>query len=203
MKNNIAFIESGILESYILGTATQQEVIQVEEMSALHADVRDAIESLKVSFEDLAIATAVQPPVLIKPFFMATMDYMGRMEGGEAPAFPPELNTGAKISDYNEWLNRPDMVLPSWFQDVHARIIGYTPQMITAIVWIKEMAPEEVHDNEFEKFLIVEGTCDIDIEGDIHHLKAGDYLAIPLHKNHHVRVTSSELCKVILQRVAA
>jgi mannose-6-phosphate isomerase-like protein (cupin superfamily) len=202
MKNNAAFIESGILELYIAGIASPEEVIQVEEMSALHADVRDAIESLKVTLEDLAIATAVEPSPLIKPFLMATMDFMGRMEAGEAPSFPPELNENSTIDDYAEWLNRPDMIKPDWFKDIHARIIGYTPQMITAIVWIETMAPDEVHDDEYEKFLIVEGTCDINIDGDVHHLVPGDYLAIPLYKNHVVQVTSEDPCKVILQRVS-
>jgi len=203
MSKNLAFIESGILELYITGIASEAEIHEVEEMAAAHADVREALDELYVTLETMALKNAVNPPVLIKPFLMATMDFMGRMGGGETPSFPPELQTGAKIEDYAEWLNRPDMVIPSYFQDVYAKIIGYTPQAITAIVWIKEMAPEEVHDNEYEKFLIVEGTCDIDIEGDVHHLVPGDYLAIPLHKNHQVTVTSAILCKVILQRIAA
>lgn len=203
INNNLAFIESGILELYITGIASAEEVKEVEEMAAAHGDVRDALDALNLAFEMVAMENAVNPPVLIKPFLMATMDFMGRMGAGETPSFPPELQTGAKVEDYAGWLNRPDMVIPSYFEDVYAKIIGYTPQAITAIVWIKDMAPEEVHDNQYEKFLIVEGTCDINIEGEVHHLVPGDYLAIPLYKNHVVTVTSEELCKVILQRVAA
>ena len=88
-------------------------------------------------------------------------------------------------------------------QDIFAKIIGYAPEVTTAIVWIKEMAPEETHTDEYEKFLIIEGTCDIVIEHKVHQLKAGDYFSIPLHANHHVVVTSEIPCKAILQRVAA
>jgi len=200
--NNQTFIESGILELYITGIASAEEVREVEEMAAAHADVREELDKLYLALEAVAVENAIAPSVLIKPFLMATMDFMGRMESGETPSFPPELQTGAKIADYAEWLNRPDMVLPSWFQDIHAKIIGFTPQATTAIVWIKEMAPEEVHDNEYEKFLIVEGTCDIIIDDEVHHLVPGDYLAIPLYKNHVVKVTSDIPCKVILQRIA-
>jgi mannose-6-phosphate isomerase-like protein (cupin superfamily) len=203
MKNNSAFIESGILESYISGLASEDEIREVEEMAASHEDVREALNALQNTIEEMVTVNAVAPPVLIRPFLMATIDFMDRMEKGETPSFPPELKTGAAIADYAEWLNRPDMVLPSYFRDVYAKIIGFTPQMTTAIVWIKEMAPEEVHDNEYEKFLIVEGTCNIIIEGEVHSLVPGDYLAIPLYKNHLVQVTSDTLCKVILQRVAA
>jgi mannose-6-phosphate isomerase-like protein (cupin superfamily) len=201
--NNLTFIESGILELYITGIASAEEVREVEEMAAAHTDVREALDALYLTLETVAMENAVAPPVLIKPFLLATMDFMGRMGGGEIPSFPPELQTGATLADYAEWLDRPDMVKPSWFEDIHARIIGYTPQATTAIVWIKEMAPEEVHNNEYEKFLIVEGTCDIIVEGeDVHHLVPGDYLAIPLYKNHVVKVTSEIPCKVILQRIA-
>lgn len=202
MKNNLAFIESGILELYITGIAGADEIREVEEMAAAHADVQEALDALYLTLESVAVENAITPSLLIKPFLMASMDFMSRMESGETPSFPPELQPGAKAEDYAQWLNRPDMVLPSYFQDIHARIIGYTPQAITAIVWIKEMAPEEVHEDKYEKFLIVEGTCDINIEGDIHHLVPGDYLAIPLYKNHFVKVTSTIPCKAILQRIA-
>jgi mannose-6-phosphate isomerase-like protein (cupin superfamily) len=165
--------------------------------------VREALDALKEVIEQMAKGNAIAPPAILKPFILATIDFMGRMGGGEAPSFPPILETGAKISDYAEWLDRPDMVIPSFFDGVYAKIIGYTPQVTTAIVWISEMAPEEVHDHEYEKFLIVEGTCNITIEGEVHSLVPGDYLAIPLYKNHVVEVTSDVLCKVILQRVAA
>ena len=69
--------------------------------------------------------------------------------------------------------------------------------------WLKDYAPQEVHDDEHEKFLIIEGTCDIIVGNEINQLVAGDYFAIPLHKNHIIKVTSSQPCKVILQRVAA
>jgi mannose-6-phosphate isomerase-like protein (cupin superfamily) len=203
MKNNSAFIESGMLESYILGAANEEEIREVEEMAAAHGDVREALNTLYLVMEQLAMDNAVPPPGILKPFILATVDFMGRMGSGETPSFPPILETGAKISDYAEWLGRPDMVIPSHFDGVFAKIIGYTPQVTTAIVWIRDMAPEEVHDNEYEKFLIVEGTCNITIDGEVHSLVPGDYLAIPLYKNHVVEITSKELCKIILQRVAA
>ncbi|RZK81830.1 MAG: cupin domain-containing protein [Pedobacter sp.] len=95
------------------------------------------------------------------------------------------------------------MILPNEFDEVFAKILHHSQEAITAIAWIKHMAPQEVHDHEYEKFLILEGTCTIHIEDESHHLKPGDYLTIPLHKNHFVEVTSAVPCKVILQRIAA
>ncbi len=203
MTNISSFIESGILESYVLGTATDAEIAAVEAMSVSHYEVRKEIEEISNALEQYAFANAVEPNPTIKTFLMATLDYTARMESGEQPAFPAELQTGSSIQDYAEWLNRPDMVLPEGFTDAYAKIIGYTPTAVTAIVWIKDMAPQEVHHDEFEKFLIVEGSCDITIGDEVHHLVAGNYMAIPLHANHSLKITSSIPCKVILQRIAA
>ena len=65
------------------------------------------------------------------------------------------------------------------------------------------MTSPEIHTKEYERFLIIEGTCDIKIGDDVFHLKAGDYKEIPLFIEHSLIVTSDIPCKVILQRVAA
>jgi mannose-6-phosphate isomerase-like protein (cupin superfamily) len=134
---------------------------------------------------------------------MATVDFIARMEKGESPANPPILNKHSKLSDYDEWLNNPDMVLPASPENIFAKIIASTPQVTTIVVWIKDMAAEEIHHDEHEKFLIVEGSCTLTIEGNVYDLHAGDYFSIPLHKRHSVKVTSDTFCKVILQRSAA
>jgi mannose-6-phosphate isomerase-like protein (cupin superfamily) len=134
---------------------------------------------------------------------MATIDYYQRLDKGEKPAFPPVLHKGSKLSDYAQWLNRDDMVLSPDFKDMYAKIIGSVPGTITAIAWLRNISVQEVHDNEIEKFLIVEGTCDIIVGEKAYNLRRGDYFEIPLHKVHTVKVSEDILCKVILQRVAA
>lgn len=203
MKDLSNYIQSGIIEAYVLGMVTPEETKEVETLAADHSQVREAINTFSDSIEQRAIEQAVAPAPLIKPLLMATIDFIGRMEKGEVPSFPPELNEHSTLNDYAEWLQRPDMVLPAHFTDIYAKIIGHTDTVTTAIVWIKEMAPQEVHHDEYEKFLIVEGTCDIFIEDEVHHLVAGDFLAIPLYKTHSVKITSNIPCKAILQRVAA
>lgn len=202
MKNISEFIESGIIEAYVLGMATPIEVAEVEAMF-VHTEVRKAIDEFEAVIEMQALNNSVAPDPTIKPLVMAIIDYIERMEKGEPQSFPPMLQEGIKVENYTEWLDRSDMALPGNFKDIYAKIIAYTPQVTTAIVWIEGMAPAEVHKNELEKFLIVEGTCDIVIEEDVHSLVPGDYLSIPLHKDHMVKVTSRIPCKVILQRVAA
>ena len=95
------------------------------------------------------------------------------------------------------------MVISADFKDMYAKIICYTPNVVTAIAWLRNVTVEEVHDHEIEKFLVVEGSCDIKVGQETHKLVAGDCFSIPLYTNHVVSVSRDVLCKVILQRVAA
>ena len=196
-------IESGILESYVLGFATEAEVEEVEEMAAIYPEIRQEIMEINIALEKYAFDNAIEPDPTIRPFFLATIDYTERLKNGELPAFPPLLNSRSTPHDYKTWLSREDIFLPADAPDVFAKIIGSTPEVTTAIVWLRDMAPQEAHSDEFERFLIIEGACEIVIGNKIHKLVASDYLEIPLHQNHHVQVTSLVPCKIILQRVAA
>jgi mannose-6-phosphate isomerase-like protein (cupin superfamily) len=203
MKDIREFIESGVIEAYVLGMASSEEIKAVEDYAAEYPAVNDSIEAFSASLEQNTLTHAVAPDPIIKPLLMATLDFMNRMENGENPSFPPDLTENSTVADYTEWLKRADFVLPPYFTDVHARIISYTPQATMAVVWIKELAPQEVHHDEYERFLIIEGTCTITV-GEVNHpLSAGDFFEVPLYQNHLVKVTSSIPCKVILQRVAA
>jgi mannose-6-phosphate isomerase-like protein (cupin superfamily) len=202
MKRGKDYIGSGILEQYVLGATSQAESDEVELMAATDPAIRLEIEAIGAALEAYALEHAVAPNPVIKPFLLATIDYTERLKGGEPVTMPPVLNKNSIIEDYSPWLNRSDLLVPG-DDAIFAKIIGYTPEAVTAIVWIKKYAPHEVHDHEFEKFLIVEGTCDIVVGDEVHALVPGDYFAIPLHKNHQVKVTSTIPCKVILQRIAA
>jgi mannose-6-phosphate isomerase-like protein (cupin superfamily) len=203
MENSNDYIGSGILELYVLQQTTLEETREIELAAQKDPSIKQEILEIELSLERYATAQAVEPNPIIKPFLLATIDYSDRIRGGEQPLSAPLLTENSSPDDFKGWLNRADMVVPDDFDDVYAKILSATPQATTALVWIKEMAPQEVHDNEFEKFLILEGSCTITIEEEAHHLVPGDYLAIPLHKSHQVTITSKIPCKIILQRVAA
>jgi mannose-6-phosphate isomerase-like protein (cupin superfamily) len=203
MENSNDYIGSGILELYVLQQTTPEETREIELAAQKDPSIKQEILEIELSLERYATAQAVEPNPIIKPFLLATIDYSDRIRCGEQPLSAPLLTENSSPDDFKVWLDRADMVVPDDFDDVYAKILSATPQATTALVWIKEMAPQEVHDNEFEKFLILEGSCTITIEEEAHHLVPGDYLAIPLHKSHQVTISSKIPCKIILQRVAA
>jgi mannose-6-phosphate isomerase-like protein (cupin superfamily) len=197
------YIKSGILEMYVLGTTSLEETSSVNEMAHLHEEIRLEIEEITQTLQSYSASTSKEPSAGLRPFVLAVVDYTERLNGGEAVTIAPTLNKNSKIEDFNQWLEREDMVLPDDFDNMYAKIIGFTPEATTAISWVKAMSALEVHDNEYERFLIIEGTCNVKIGQENHHLIAGDYLEIPLHIEHALIVTSEIPCKFILQRVAA
>jgi len=197
------YIESGVLELYVLGDVSQEKAREIELLAAKHAKVRSEINLISQTLEKIAMRQAVPAPATVKLFVFATIDYIERLKSGEKPTFPPTLNKDSTIENYAKWLNRDDMVLSDDFEAFHAKIIGHTPEAMTAIVWLEFGAPAETHTDEFERFLIVEGTCEIAFGDEVHYLKTGDFLQIPLFLAHTIKVTSDIPCKVILQRVAA
>ena len=202
MKTVKEYIDSGILEHYVLGCTTVEESILVELLINEEPVIGMEIIAIQEALECYAMKHAVTPNPVIKPFLLATIDYSERLKNGELATQPPFLHDKSVIEDYAIWLNRADMIAREG-ENIYAKIIGYTPEAITAIVWIKDYAPQEVHDNELERFLVVEGSCNIIVEEEVYALVAGDYFAIPLHKGHMVKVTSALPCKIILQRIAA
>lgn len=203
MHSITEYIESGILEMYVMGLTSESESVEVEKMMALHPEILEEVRAIERSLETYSRTIAVEPHATVKPLLLATIDFMKRLGGGETPADPPILNENSKASDYAQWIDRDDFRNPEHVDEIHVKLIAHTPQCTSAIVWIRNMAPDEVHHNEHEKFLILEGTCDIIVDGKANSLKAGDYFQIPLHSDHRVVVTSEVPCKVVLQRVAA
>jgi mannose-6-phosphate isomerase-like protein (cupin superfamily) len=203
MNNANDYINSGILEMYVVGLISAQEKLEVETMAAQYPQVKAELEAISLLLAKQAPHTKEQPNSTVKPLIMATVEYMERLQNGEPQTFPPELNENAKIEDYTSWLNRSDLQLSKALTDIDIKLIGHDSKITSAIVWIKEATPYEIHEHELEKFLIIEGTCDIITDDKTYSLVAGDYFCVPLHLGHVVKVTSLVPCKVVLQRVAA
>src|SRR3954451_11165634 len=106
MKEISEYIESGIIEAYVLGIASSEEIKEVED-SIENPEVRKAVDSFSSALEQHTFSTALQPDPTIKPLLMATLDYLDRLGKGEKPVTPPDLNETSTAADFDQWLNRP------------------------------------------------------------------------------------------------
>jgi anti-sigma-K factor RskA len=73
------FITSGILELYVNGLASPEEVKEVEELAAQYPEIQQEIDAIREAMEQYALAHQVQPPTGLKE------KIMGRLEGAPKP----------------------------------------------------------------------------------------------------------------------
>jgi mannose-6-phosphate isomerase-like protein (cupin superfamily) len=198
------FLLSGLPEAYAMGVAAETECAEVEHWMASHPALREEIASMEEALERMAFAGAIPPPPTVKPLVPATLRFLEQVENGTLLPMPvPELGPHSKPADYREWIEHPLYQAPEELGDYHAHIIGVSDTTHSLIVWLRDGAPLENHSHQVEKFLILEGTCEIVIGEKVHMLGPGDFLAITPDHPHFVKVTSDHPCKIVLQRTAA
>ena len=61
-----AYIESGVIESYVLGLASAEEAAELELLINLHPDIKKAVDDFAFLMEENAFANAVPPPPQVK-----------------------------------------------------------------------------------------------------------------------------------------
>ncbi|MDQ1141462.1 anti-sigma-K factor RskA [Pedobacter agri] len=61
VENLKAYIESGVLELYVLGDLSPEETLQVEEMASQNPEVRDEIAAIELAMENYAMQNAIEP----------------------------------------------------------------------------------------------------------------------------------------------
>lgn len=197
------YIESGVLRMYVLGYVSDSEKTEIDELISIYPELKVEVEKCENELLTYTNSIKLDPHPTVGPLVNATFDFIKRLESGEEIGEVPILNENSIPSDFNQWITREDFVVNQEVENLHVKLICSNPEVTCAMVWIKTMAPEEIHSNEYERFLILEGTCTIRVGNEYNKLGPGDYFQIPLHIDHEVIVTSKELCKVILQRVAA
>ena len=90
-----SFLQSGILEAYVLGQVTDQERAEVERMAAAHPEVRTELEAIELALEKVALANAVPPPAGLKEKVLEEIQY----------PYPFPSDSGAKMiaKNYRPW----------------------------------------------------------------------------------------------------
>jgi quercetin dioxygenase-like cupin family protein len=63
--------------------------------------------------------------------------------------------------------------------------------------------PEESHEEVFESLLILKGECECTIGTETIQMQAGDYIDIPLHIPHNVKVLSPYVVAILQHKAVA
>jgi len=81
--NTAEYIASGILEQYVSGTATPQEMREVECMSHIYPEIKLEIVVMQNALETMAMAEAKMPPAFLKNKILGTLNELKNEQAAE------------------------------------------------------------------------------------------------------------------------
>jgi mannose-6-phosphate isomerase-like protein (cupin superfamily) len=149
---------------------------------------KDAEEVL----EKVCMLGAVTPPSGLKQKILGQLGFAGdELNLNNLPATD-------KYANYLSWLEVIQPLLPQEpVETIFIREIRKDESVAQMLVVSKVDVPEEVHEEYAESFFILEGRCACTIGGEVFELSAGDYLDIPLHIPHDVRLLSPQVTAIL------
>lgn len=109
-----AYIESGILEEYVLGTVTPQEKQEVECMSHIYPEIKAELLRTESALEEYALKHQATPPPSLKESIFAQMSF-------DAPAEEPEAENATE----QQTVSQPDAAAPAEPVHTEARVIDH------------------------------------------------------------------------------
>lgn len=94
-----AYIESGVIESYVLGLASADEAAELEMLCIQHADIKNAVDEFATLIEHQAFANAITPPAGIKEKLMFALADEFASDEDKHPAVVVPLHTSDETTD--------------------------------------------------------------------------------------------------------
>jgi mannose-6-phosphate isomerase-like protein (cupin superfamily) len=187
-----AYIESGILEQYLLGLLAADEANEVARLSTIYPEVKRELGAIEETMERMAAQNAVKPDP-------ATKDKILNVLGlGKNALDINNLPATSRYADHNSWLDAvahliPEQPYPGFFSSVLQQTDNLTQMLVVTSMDV----PKETHTDIAESFFILKGRCICTVGEKLITLNAGDYLDIPLHIEHDVKIISPHVIAIL------
>jgi mannose-6-phosphate isomerase-like protein (cupin superfamily) len=197
MNNLEEYINSGILEEYCLDLLNPEQKQEVEKIAQANPLVQSNLEKIKTAVIEIRSIPEISLPLRVKE---KTWDHLENilLEKTMDPQHLPLINF---YSDANQWKMFVKSQLPEKLESSNfLKLLREDGTVMQAIVWTRSDYPEEVHNNEQESILILEGECECLVGNKLIQLKEGDYYEMPLHIPHTMSLRTPELL-ALMQRV--
>jgi len=104
-----AYIESGIIESYVLGLASAEEATELEMLCKQHADIKNAVEEFEALIEKRAFQDAVVPPADVKEKLISAL--ATEFAKAQAPVVPLTVDIRSKSSSLIRYFAAASVIL--------------------------------------------------------------------------------------------
>jgi mannose-6-phosphate isomerase-like protein (cupin superfamily) len=192
----VKYIESGILEQYCLGLLSEEEEAYLIQMAMLYPEVKAELTAIELSLEIVAGLNAVKPDPAVKQKLLSTLGF-GKTGKLNIDALPV-IN---KSSDPKPWLNVFSHLIPAEpAEDFICHVVRDDIEVQQMLVISKTDVPEEEHNDCLESFFILQGRCECTIGDNFYALGPGDFIEIPLHTKHDIKLVTPHVTAVLQYR---
>ena len=196
------FIESGIIEIYCMGSATEEEVRLVEKLSKENKEVRDELISVQHALEGYTKILGKSPNPDIKNRIMDKLEEASSTRN--SLEFPFILSGNSTVEEWMKYIADNSISPPADFENIYVEDLPGNDKLVTYIAWAREHSSlEETHEDQDEYLFMLKGKCSITLNGKIEYYKKGDLIYIPRKTIHRAVALSGETMIVVGQRIAA
>lgn len=192
------FINSGNLELHCFDLFNAERDKEVTGLGLSHPAIRKELNEIEQTIEKLAESQAIEPNPNLRKKIFAALGFADE-EHLDINNLPPT----SKYSNYISWLNAVEHLIPAEpFDDFFVHILREDEQIAQTLVITKLDVLPEIHEEESESFFILKGSCACTIGNKVFTLNAGDYLDIPLHVNHDIKILSPYVIAILQHQFA-
>ncbi len=192
------FIASGVIETYCLGFASKEENQLVEKMAAQHPEVKQEVEEVRKSLENILKSSEIKPSGGIKTAVMTTIY---TQQAVLQPIFVPLLASAPDFGRIEASVTANGLQWPTEnFDNIFMQELPSTPEIINFAVWVKTGHDEEMHTDRNEFIAVLEGSCDMIMDNKRTSYAKGDIIHIPINVPHYAVITSEKPMFALVQR---
>jgi mannose-6-phosphate isomerase-like protein (cupin superfamily) len=190
------YIESGILEMYCLGLLSEEDQAELIQMATLYPEVKAELTAVEAAFENIAASAAIEPDVAIKHRILTSLGF------GEADTLSLDaLPVIDDDTDLQPWLAILAHLIPDEPTEAFTlNVIRQDDKVQQMLVTSSNDVPEEEHGDLFESLFILKGRCECTIGENIYALGPGDFIEIPLHTRHDIKLVTPWVTAVLQYR---
>lgn len=188
------FINSGMMELYLIGALNTEEISLIERMRGLHPEINTELAKIENYIERGAIYNAVCPLERTDKkmaLIFASLEAEQNMQLSQTPLI-------SAFSNSDDWLKLVSPLLPKNHSGERLeKLLRHGNGVMQVLVISSSDIEEEIHDHLDESFLILEGTCVCTIGTSSFNMGPGDFMQIPLYLPHMVSITSTSVTAIL------
>ena len=192
--NLTLYINSGILELYVLDQLSKEERKGVERMVKMYPILKHELVAIENGLEKYALNNAINPSEKLAAEIVEVVDNLEK----ERKLNIENLPIINPFSNYKNWLPLAQEYLDITLADgIFNKVLQHNDKITQVLVVSEIDIPEEIHEGEHESFLILDGRCECIISGTSRFMGPGDFMSIPLLEPHDVKLKSKRVTAIL------